>query len=126
MDKPVVRTQDLTKDFILQIDASGRGIDAVLTPNFEDVERPVAFFSKQLLPAQTRYTATEKEGLAVVKAIQHFEFYLYGRPFKVQTDHTELKKIKTMTNTNGRLVRWSMLLQSYDLIGKVVHVTTEL
>ncbi len=126
VDKPVLRTLDLTKDFILQTDVSGCGIGAVLTQNFEDEERPVAFFSKKLLPVQTRYTATEKEGLAVVKAIQHFEFYLYGRPFKVQTDHTALKKIKTMTNTNGRLVRWSMLLQSYDLIDKVVHATTEL
>ena len=80
--KPVLRTPDLMKDFILQTDASGREIGAVLTQNFEDWERPVAFFSKKLLPAQTRCTVTEKEGLAVVKAIQHFEFYLYGRQFK--------------------------------------------
>ena len=92
VDKPVLRTPDLTKDIILQTDASGRGVGAVLTQNFEDGERPVAFFSKKLLPAQTRYMATEKEGLAVVKAIQHFEFYLYGRPFKVQTDHTGSKR----------------------------------
>ena len=114
VDKPVLRTPDLTKDFILQTDASGHGIGAILTQNFKDGERLVAFFTKKLLPVQPRYTATKKEGLAVIKAIQHFEFYLYGCPFNVQTDHTALKKMKTMTNTNGRSVRWSMLLQSYD------------
>ena len=114
MDKAVLRTPDLTKDFILQTDALGRGIGAVPTQNFEDGERSVAFFSKKLLPAQTRSPATEKEGLAVVKAIQHFEFYLYGCTFQVQTDHKMLKKVKTMTNTNGRLLRLAMLLQSYD------------
>ncbi len=67
VDKAVLRTPDLTKDFILQTDASGRGIGAVLTQNFEDGQRPVAFFSKKLLQAQIQYTATEKEGLAVIK-----------------------------------------------------------
>ena len=114
MDKAVLRTPGLTKDFILQTDALGRGIGAVLTQNFEDGERSVAFFSKKLLPAQTRSPATEIEGLAVVKAIQLFEFYLYGCPFKVQTDHMMLKKVKIMTNTKGRLLRLAMPLQSYD------------
>ncbi len=114
MDKAVLRTADLTKDFILQTDALGRGIGAVLTQNFEDGERSLAFFSKKLLPAQTRSPATEIEGLAVVKAIQQFEFYLYGCPFKVQTDHMMLKKVKIMTNTKGRLLRLAMPLQSYD------------
>ena len=67
VDKAVLRTPDLTKDFIRQTDASGRGIDAVLTQNFEDGERPVAFFSKKLLQAQIQSTATEKQGLAVIK-----------------------------------------------------------
>ena len=78
VDKAVLRTPDLTKDFILQTDASGRGIGAVLTKNFEDGQRPVAFFSKKLLQAQIQYTATEKEGLAVIKGgLHHFSRNLY-------------------------------------------------
>ena len=47
MEKPVLRTPGLTKDFILQTYASGRGIGAVEIQNFEDGERPVAFFTKK-------------------------------------------------------------------------------
>ena len=63
---------------------------------------------------QKRYTATEKEALAIVLALEHFAFYLMGRKFRLQTDHRALTKLKTMNNTNNRLMRWSMALQAYD------------
>lgn len=55
---------------------------------FGDGERPVVYFSKKMLSAQYRYTATEEEeALAIVKAIEHFAVYLYGRTFIIDTDH---------------------------------------
>ena len=65
-----------TDMFLLQTDASIRGLGAVLTVVRDGAEIPVAFYSRQLLPAETRYSATELEGLAVVAAVEHFSYYL--------------------------------------------------
>ena len=112
--KPVLRAPYFELPFILQTDASARGIGAVLGQQFEEGEKPVAFFSKKLNPAQVNYTATEKECLAVVLALKHFEFYLLGNRFILQTDHKALKKLKTMNNDNPRLQRWSIAVQRFD------------
>ena len=96
------------------MDASIRGVGAILSQQFDDGERPIAFFSKKLNPAQARYTATEKECLAVILALQHFVVYLLGKRFIRQTDHKALTKLRTMNNDNPRLQRWSISLQQFD------------
>lgn len=67
--------------FLLQTDASAVGIGAVLSVTRDDAEKPVAFYSRKMLPREQRYSATEAEGLAVVEAVDHFAVYLIGRPF---------------------------------------------
>ena len=76
-----------TDDYLLQTDSSGKGIAAVLSVCRDGEELPISFYSKKLSPAETRYSATELEGLAVVRGIQHFGAYLIGRRFRVETDH---------------------------------------
>eukprot|EP00741_Cyanophora_paradoxa_P006194 tig00000985_g6006.t1 len=79
------------------------------------VERPLAFISRTLLPAEMNYSATELECLAVVWAIKYWRHYLLGGPqFLVRTDHHALQWLKTLDPTTGRLGRWSLLLQAYD------------
>lgn len=99
--------------FILQTDASSRGIAGVLNVCRDGQEFPVAFYSKKLRPAETRYAATELECLAIVRAIQHFGVYLIGRPFTVETDHRALTFLHSSKHLNGRLTRWALLLQPY-------------
>ena len=48
---------------------------------------PVAFYSHQLLPQETRYSVTELEVLVLLCSVKHFEFYLFGKSFTVTTDH---------------------------------------
>ena len=77
-------------------------------------EHPVAYYSRKLLPRETRYAAVEKECLAVVEGIRHFRVYLEGTPFMVQTDHRSLKYLHKMKDSTGRLARWSLFLQPYS------------
>ena len=97
--------------FLLQTDASARGITGVLSVNRKEEELPVGFFSRQLRPAETRYSATELEGLSLVKVIQHIGKYLLVQRFYVETDHKALAYLHTSKHLNGRVMRWALLLQ---------------
>lgn len=59
--------------FVLQTHASLKGISGVLSVLREGQELPVAFYSRKLRPAETRYSATEVECLAIIKSIEHFD-----------------------------------------------------
>eukprot|EP00731_Ephydatia_muelleri_P034853 Em0081g18a len=96
-------------------DASNRGIGAVLSQcDEEGQEHPVAYYSRKLLPREERYSTVEKECLAIKEAIHHFRTYLLGRQFKGGDGSSALVWMDRLKDTNARLTRWSLLLQSYD------------
>eukprot|EP00731_Ephydatia_muelleri_P036793 Em0326g5a len=106
---PVLRSPNFEKQFILQTNASNRGIGAVLSQcDEEGQEHPVAYYSRKLLPREERYSTVEKECLAIKEAIHHFRTYLLGRQFKVETDHQALVWMDRLKDTNARLTRWSL------------------
>ena len=77
-------------------------------------ELPVAYYSRQLKGAESYYSATELECLAVVRAIQHFEVYLAGQHFELVTDHQALQELTTSNNQNWRLTCWALFLQDFS------------
>jgi hypothetical protein len=113
--EPILGLPDYSKPFILATDASGTGIGAVLSQvNDSGSERVISYFSKPLKPAEKNYSITELEALAMVKAIEHFRPYLYGRKFTVITDHQALVYLHTNRQPTGRLARWQAALMDYD------------
>ena len=102
---PVVGDQ-----FLLQTDASGVGLGAVLSVIRQGEELPVAFYSRKLQPRERSYSASELEGLAVVTAITHFDAYLITHPFILETDHRALLFLNSAKQGNGRLARWAIKL----------------
>ncbi len=74
----------------LTTDASDTAIGAVLEQECQGVRRPIAFYSKKLQPAETRYSAFDRELLAVYLSIRHFRHFLEARPFTIYTDHKPL------------------------------------
>ena len=118
--EPVLISTDPEKLFILYTDASGIGIGAVLCQTGEDgQDQPVAFYSRRLKGAETRYTVTEQEYLVGVEVIRHFRVYLLEATFHVVTDHRSLRYLNRMRDENGRLARWALSLQPY--IFEVIH-----
>ena len=112
--RPVLHCPREEGEFILQTDASERGIGAVLSQDTSVGEdHPVAFFSKKLLPRETRYSTVEKECLTLAAAIKHFDVHLVGRHFKIVTDHRALQYLQTMKNANPRLTRWALAIQPF-------------
>lgn len=111
---PVLASPNFALPFVLQTDASERGVGAVLAQRGEDgFDHPVAYFSRKLLPREQRYSTIEKECLAIRLGIQAFRVYLLGRPFHIQTDHRALQWLDRLKDSNNRLARWSLALQPY-------------
>ena len=94
-----------------------------LVPPFQEkedgngVDHPVSYFSKKFNKHQKNYSTIEKECLSLILALQHFEVYLTSSPspIVVFSDHNPLIFIHKMKNKNQRLLRWSLLLQEYNL-----------
>nr|VZI14960.1 unnamed protein product [Spirometra erinaceieuropaei] len=74
----------------LMVDASTVAVGAVLQQHLAGSTQPLAFFSKKLLPAETRYSTFGRELLAIYLAVKHFRHFLEGRDFTLFTDHTPL------------------------------------
>ncbi|GKB80300.1 putative mitochondrial protein [Tanacetum coccineum] len=83
----VLALPNFGEEFVIETDASGVGIGAVL----QQQGHPVAYLSKTLATKHQSLSAYEKELLAVVMALQKWRGYLLDRHFKIKTDHFNLK-----------------------------------
>ena len=115
LSQPILHNPDFSRAFVLQTDASQRGVGAVLSQTDGDgAEHPVGYFSRKLLNREEHYSTVEKECLAIKLAVEAFRVYLLGRPFVIQTDHHSLEWMERMKENNNRLIRWSLALQPFN------------
>lgn len=103
------------KEYELHIDASSKGIGAMLRNAGAPDEPPIMYLSAVLKDAQTRYSATELEMFALTYFVKKLSHYLLGRKFTVYTDHKALTSIfKSKNIDNLRLNRMKLSLVDYD------------
>ncbi|GKF67547.1 reverse transcriptase domain-containing protein, partial [Tanacetum coccineum] len=92
--------------FEIMCDASDYAIGAVLGQRIEKHFRPIHYASKTMTKAETNYTTTEKEMLAVVYAFEKFRSYLIMNKSVVYTDYSALKYLFNKKDAKARLLRW--------------------
>ncbi|GKA74581.1 reverse transcriptase domain-containing protein [Tanacetum coccineum] len=89
-------------------------IDVIASTSPDCCTRPIHYASKTMNEAESRYTTTEKEMLAVVYAFEKFRSYLVMNKCTVYTDHSALKYLFAKKDSKARLLRWVLLLQEFD------------
>ncbi|XP_072078017.1 uncharacterized protein [Arachis hypogaea] len=112
---PIVRGPDWSRPFEIMCDASNFAVGAALAQHEGKNPYVIAYASTTLDRAQSNYTTTEKELLAIVFALDKFRAYLLGSKVVVYSDNAALKYLLAKKEFKPRLIRWVLLLQEFDL-----------
>jgi hypothetical protein len=114
---PILIHVDPMKKFQMETDASSYAYGAVLSQKADDGKHhPIAFYSKSMNPAERNYGISDKEALAIIKALQHWRHWLEGtkEPVRIITDHRNLEYFKNPHPLNCRQLRWLEQLTHYN------------
>jgi ribonuclease HI len=115
-EAPVLTLPDPARPFVVHCDASGYAVGAVLQQDRGKGLQPVAYMSRKMSGAETRYPVHEQELLAIIEALTAWRHHLQGaaHPVTVRTDHKSLEHFQTQPMLSGRQTRWLDTLALFD------------
>nr|GEW71990.1 reverse transcriptase domain-containing protein [Tanacetum cinerariifolium] len=112
-EAPILIAPNWDMPFELMCDARDFAIGSVLGQRQDKHFRPIHYASKTMTEAESKYTTTEKEMLAVVYAFEKFRSYLNLNKSIVYTDHSAFKYLFQKKDSKAKLLRWVLLLQEF-------------
>ena len=144
---------DKDRPVFIEVDASGQGLGAVLLQgnkledelsaspqtegrylSFRNRLKPIAFASKSLSDAETRYSNIERELLGVVWAVEHFHHYTFANKINIISDHKPLHPLfsgKSLVSCSPRTARLLLKIVDKDIRffyqnGPTMHISDAL
>jgi len=119
MTAPVLVHPTRMDAFVLDTDASAYAMGGEISQIQDGVERVIAYASSTFSREERNYCTTKRELLAVIRMMEKFRHYLWGRHFTVRTDHGSLRWLSNFKDSDGLLARWLVRLGQYDF--EIVH-----
>ena len=115
--EPVLQYYDRRKPIRISLDASRNGLGAVLLQLHQEIWKPVAYASRAMIEAETRYAQLEKELLSITFACERFHQFIDGAEVVAETDHKPLVSIfkKSLVDCPLRVQKLLLRIQRYDL-----------
>jgi transposase InsO family protein len=114
INAPILHFPDFNKAFYVGTDASNVGIGAVLYQKDNNNSiKYISFMARTLQDRERRYSATQKELLAIVFALNKFHYYLWGRHFTLYTDHRALTYIHSQKDMSPMMTGWHDTILNY-------------
>ena len=104
----------MREPFILYTDASQHAMGAGLAQIQNGSERVICYASKSFSKAQSRYSTTKRELLAIVNFTRKFKQYLLGRKFQIVTDYRALQWLHIFKDPDGLTARWLEKLAAFE------------
>lgn len=92
----------------------------LLQEDKDGIDHPICYYLRKFYKHQVNYSVIEKEAIALLMALQYFDVYIVSSnyPVAVFTDHNPLVFLSCMYNQNQCLMRWSLIMQGYNLVIK--------
>ncbi|GFX54670.1 retrovirus-related Pol polyprotein from transposon 17.6 [Trichonephila clavipes] len=115
MTPSILKQADRSKPFTIRTDASSYALGAVLLQGSGPDEHVIEYASRLMIPAERNYSTTEREALAVVWALEKFRGYVENQQIFLASDHQPLKWLLSIKSPSGRLSRWALKIQSFNL-----------
>jgi hypothetical protein len=92
--------------FVIHTDASNFQLGGVISQR----DKPLAFYSRKLTPAQKNYSVMEQELLAIVEILKEFRSMLFGHNITIYSDH---KNLSCSHFTSARVMRWRLIIEEF-------------
>lgn len=121
---PILAHYHPERETMLETDSSDGTVGGILSQKQSNgLWKPVAYFSKSMIPAEYNYPIHDKELLAIIRAFEEWRAELAGlqNPLKVFSDHKALEYFMTKKNLSARQARWAELLSQYHF--KIMYQT---
>lgn len=112
---PILRGPNWGLTFYIHTDALDYVISVVLGQKVDSIEHVIYFINKNLQGAESNYTVTEKEVLAVIYVLNKFKHYIIGYEIFFHTNHSAIKYLVNKTTISGKLARWLLLVQIFNI-----------
>ena len=112
---PILKGPDWSIPFHIHTNASDYVVGAILGQKPTNLENAIYYISRTLHGPELNYTVIEKELLTIVYALNKFRHYVTGYAIFVHTDHSAIKYLMNKLVVIGRLARWLLLLQEFDI-----------
>ena len=132
MAPPVLGIPDPKDKYLLKVDASDTAIGEELIQHQHDEAakdkriRLIAAVSRILAEAEVKWSVHEREGLAIIWALEKLKTYLVNAKFKICTDHRNLLWLLRQTAEKGRLARWGTIMSQWAIVSKPLKEMVDL